>query len=324
MSFLKKMSKELFGVDPETLFEVIEENHSAKGYIQGGLSELLFKKYMEKKNYDCIRIKEKPQGGFNAKSSSARGDFYVKKRDKNVSIEDDLEGWFVVECKGLKSNAEKHLLRNSLSSRTKIYNHLVKKAFKDKNWKEKTYEKGMRTYKAAKERWEAQNLGKNFPEFRWDIETPGADNVDLDGLWSSKDDLKKWIENIPDEMLKEEAFFRGEGAFSVLFTHAPSNRTSQITKIKQAAPLITDFNIMCVDTFLRTKKHEFVFMNSECISHSPSSPEHQYQNYYVDYLISGKKNKLDLRHPWYSDIEQLIEITKPTPRRLELSQIDQR
>ena len=53
----------------------------------------------------------------------------AKKRDKNIPIEDDQEGWFVVECKGLKSNAEKHLLR-SLSSRTKIYNHLSKKAFR--------------------------------------------------------------------------------------------------------------------------------------------------------------------------------------------------
>ena len=49
----------------------------------------------------------------------------------------------------------------------------------------------MNTYKKAKEKWEAQNLGKNFPEFRWDIETSGADNVDLSGLWSSKNDLKK-------------------------------------------------------------------------------------------------------------------------------------
>ncbi len=323
MSFFKKISKELFGVDPEILIEVIQENHSAKGYIQGGISELLFKKYMESKSYDCIRIKEKPEGGFNAKSSNARGDFYIKKRDKNIPIEDDQEGWFVVECKGLKSNAEKHLLR-SLSSRTKIYNHLSKKAFRDKNWKQKSYEKGLNTYKKAKEKWEAQNLGKNFPEFKWDIETSGADNVDLSGLWSSKNDLKKWVENIPDELLKEEAFFRGEGAFSVLFTHAPSNRTSQITKIKQAAPLVSDFNIMCVDTFLRTKKHDFVFMNSECISHSPTSPEHQYQNYYIDYLIDGKKDKLHLKHPWYLDIEQLIKVTKPSPRRLELSQIDHR
>ena len=324
MDSLKEISKELFGVDSEMLLEVIQENHSAKGYILGGLCELLFKKYVESKSYDCIRIKEKPEGGFNAKSSNARGDFYIKKRDKNIPIEDDLEDWFVVECKGLKSNAEKHLLRDNLSSRTKIYNHLSKKAFKNQNWKEKAFEKGLKTYKKAKEKWETENFGKKFPEFGWDIETPGADNVDLSGLWSSKNDLKKWVENIPDELLKEEAFFKGEGEFSVLYTHAPSNRTSQITKKKQAAPLVSDFNIMCVDTFLRTKKHEFVFMNSDCISHSPSNPEHQYQNYYVDYLIYGKKDKLDLRHPWYLDIEQLIKITKPTPRRLELSQIDYR
>ena len=58
MGFLKKMSKELFGVDPETLFEVIEENHSAKGYIQGGLSDLLFKKYMEKKVMIVLGLKK--------------------------------------------------------------------------------------------------------------------------------------------------------------------------------------------------------------------------------------------------------------------------
>ena len=99
MDNLKKITKELFGVGPEILFGVIQENNSAKGYIQGGLSELLFKKYMESKSYDCIRIKEKPEGGFNAKSSNARGDFYIKKRDKNIAIEDDQEGWFVVDVK---------------------------------------------------------------------------------------------------------------------------------------------------------------------------------------------------------------------------------
>ncbi|NJK84592.1 MAG: hypothetical protein HC912_13205 [Saprospiraceae bacterium] len=107
-------------------------------------------------------------------------------------------------------------------------------------------------------------------------------------------------------------------------THQPSKRTGEITQINQAAPLVKDFNIMAVDLFLRTGKHEFAFMNSEKISHSPTSPEHLYQNYTIDVLIKDEKPQPIFTPPWYNDLEKLIRETNPTSLEMDESQLDTR
>ena len=61
----------------------------------------MFKEYADSIGYESLRIKEKPEGGNNAKSEDARGDFYIRKKG---SLKDE---WLVVECKGVKSNSEK-------------------------------------------------------------------------------------------------------------------------------------------------------------------------------------------------------------------------
>ena len=64
------------------------------------IGEQLCKKYAEGPGYDVLRIKEKPEGGNNAKADEARGDFYIRKKGENNDM------WYVVECKSAKSNAE--------------------------------------------------------------------------------------------------------------------------------------------------------------------------------------------------------------------------
>ena len=71
-------------------------------------------------------------------------------------------------------------------------------------------------------------------------------------------------------------------------------------------------------------KHQFAFMNAEKISHSPTSPEHLYQNYTIDILVKNKKQKPIFTPPWYNDIEKLIKETNPKAREIDESQLDTR
>jgi hypothetical protein len=282
----------------------------------GAISELLLKQHLETLGFDVFRIKEKPSGGNKAKNSEARGDFYIRKKGETKNQ------WLVIECKGLKSNAE--FRGAKLDNKEKLFRFLKPLAFPKSDAKQETYNKGLKAYTKAKEDWEKENHEKIFPPFGWTIETAGAFSGSLEGIWETEQDLKTWIENQPNEVFTEQAYRNIAGAVAVLETHQPCNRVGELTNIKQAAPLVKDFNIMAVDLFLRTGKHEFAFMNSEKISHSPTSPEHLYQNYTIDVLVKAKKTHPIFTPPWYDNLEKLIQETQPTPRQIDDSQLDKR
>ena len=305
-----------FGVDERVFLEALKSSPSAQGYIAGAISEVLLKEYLETKDYEVIRIKEKPSGGNNAKSSEARGDFYIR---KNNSKEDK---WLVIESKGLKSNSE--FRGGKLDSPEKVFKFLRGRVFNATKTKQTIYEKGHSTYLKVKELWEKRNPGKTFPEFKWSKDFPGPDCYNLENIWKDEADLKLWVNSLSKDSFTEEAYRKKVGAITILETHQPSKRVGIKTGIDQAAPLVYDFNIMSVDLFLRTGKHEFVFMNGEEISHSPSSPEHLYQNYTIDILAKGKKSEPIIQAPWYSDIEDCVTQTNPIYRKIDQSQIDNR
>lgn len=305
-----------FGVSVDTFLEVLKMSPGAEGYIQGSLSELLFKVYAENIGYEVLRIKEKPEGGYRAKSADARGDFYIRKKNSKK------DEWYVVENKGIKTNTEKHLF--DVTTKNKLFKHLKPLAFPSDDYLIKTYDKGYKSYLKKKENWEAENTGKKFPEFAWNSKTPGARAFNLKGVWKSIEDLDKWVNQQDESLMTVDAYLNLEGPIRMLATHAPSNRVATYTKIKQAAPLVTEFNIMCVDLFQRIGEHKFVFMNPLHISHSPTSPEHLYQNYHIDYWIKGVKEELNISPPWYNSIDECIKVTKPKPRNLDESQLDKR
>jgi len=305
-----------FGVDERVFLEALKSSPSAQGYIAGAISEVLLKEYLEEKGFEVIRIKEKPSGGNNAKNYEARGDFYIKKRDN----QDDK--WLVVESKGLKSNSE--FRGGKLDSPDKVFKFLKNRVFNSTKTKETIYKQGYKTYLKAKEIWEKKNPGEIFPEFKWSKEFPGPDCYNLENLWINSDDLKKWTYSLDNSSFTEAAYRAVKGAITILETHQPSKRIGIKTGIDQAAPLVYDFNIMSVDLFLRTGKHEFVFMNSEEISHSPTSPEHLYQNYTIDILVKNKKEHPIIQVPWYADIENCISSTQVSYRLIDRTQIDHR
>jgi hypothetical protein len=313
---IQEFIEKRFGVTTNVFLQALRSSPSANGYIMGAISELLLKQYLESLGYEVLRIKEKPAGGNNAKNSEARGDFYIRKKGETKNE------WLVIECKGLKSNSE--FRGSKLDSKDKLFRFLKPLAFPKPDAKQKTYDKGLKAYTKTKEDWEKKNPNKTFPPFTWVLETAGAFSVYLEGIWETEQDLKTWIDNQPDEVFTEQAYRNVEGAIAILETHQPSNRTGEITKIKQAAPLVKDFNIMAVDLFLRTGRHEFAFMNSEKISHSPTSPEHLYQNYTIDVLVKDEKTQPIFTPPWYNDLEKLIRDTNPTPREIDESQLDTR
>ena len=88
--------KRRFGVDEQKFVEAMKMSPGAEGYIHGSLSELLFKDFIESIGFEAFRIKEKPEGGYNAKSDDARGDFYIRKKGNTK------DEWYVIENKGIK------------------------------------------------------------------------------------------------------------------------------------------------------------------------------------------------------------------------------
>ncbi len=316
MLTLKDFIFKNFGVDEELFQAALVLNPGSKGYILGAISELLLKEYFEKNDFEVVRIKEKPKGGNDAKSSNARGDFYIRPKGSTENK------WFVLESKGLKSNSE--FRGNKLDNKVKVYRFLKSLAFINKAYKESIYNSGHQIYDRIKRAWKITNPGKSFPPFNWSKDHPGAMNADLTNLWANEEELKNWLENQPLEIFLEEAYRNAKGVVTILETHLPDTRVSPRTGIKLSLPLIDDFNILAIDLFLRTGKHEFVFAASNNLSHSPSSPDHLYQNYTIDILVKGIKENVLIKPPWYKDIKECISYTKPIQRTMDLSQVDNR
>ena len=315
MKILNDFVQERFGVDGNTFFEILKNSPGAEGYLIGALGEQLFKQYAESKGYEVLRIKEKPDGGYDAKSDDARGDFYIRKKgNKN-------DEWYVVECKSVKSNAEK---RAGLTDPAKCLSLLEKHSVKRKAHIGSIYVNGSEKYSKAKESWLKEHKGKRFPAFKWSKTNPGGGIPDLTGLWKSKDEIKNWLDKFDINDFSEEAYWNLKAPIRLIQTHMPSSRTDKLG-IKSTGPLVSEFNILCLDLFLRTGKHEFVFVNSQDLNHQAKAPNHLQQNYTIDILTAKDKFKRHkLLDPWYDDLDLCIKNTKPKPRKLDKSQLDYR
>lgn len=315
MSALERFIETKFGVDSDTFLEILRHSQGAEGYIFGALGEQLFKQYAESKGFEVYRIKEKPDGGYDAKSDDARGDFYIKKKNSKK------DEWFVVECKNIKTNAEK---RANLTNLESCMRFLAKHSVKRKKHLQSIYTNGKSSYEESKEIFIKENRGKKFPKFSWNKDNPGPGIPDLSHLWKSETEIRKWLEKYDEEDFSEDAYWNLEAPIRLLQTHMPSSRVDELG-IKSTGPLVTEFNILCVDLFLRTGKHEFVFVNSQDLNHQAKSPNHLQQNYTIDILTEKEKFKRHpLLKPWYDDLDLCIKETKPQPRKIDLSQLDYR
>ena len=305
-----------FGTDTDNLIAVLEMSPSSQGYIQGAVSELELMNYLVGCGYKVWRIKEKPAGGFDEKKVGYKGDFLVLDGDK----------FFVVECKGIKTNAEfrggetgDDFVKNI--TRQQAFNFLKKYINIDK---EKIYQKGLKSYEKKKLEWESKHPGKEYPPFRWTHENPGPDSPDLSSIFPDLASIRGYIDSLDESKFTEQAFRKHIGVYIMMQTHKPSGRTDPETGEHIAAPLISDFSILAVDLFQRTGKHQFVFVNPDTISHSPEYPNHLYQNYTIDILVPGLKDDLNIVFPWYTDIKECIRDTNPRTVEYDESQLDHR
>lgn len=318
-SFIQKR----FGISTNEFFDILSISQGAEGYILGSLGEQLFKKYAEEHGYEVFRIKEKPEGGNNAKADEARGDFYIRKKGMKEGL------GYVVECKSAKSNAEDRSIvskdKTDVKARKKkCVDFLCKFSINRKKNIESNLKKGENAYNKKKAAWEEKNPGKSFPDFRWDRTNPGAFFPDLTGLWASKAEIEAWVNSFPDSAFTSEAFYNREAPIRLIQTHMPSTRTDKLG-IKKTGPLVSEFNILCMDLFLRTGKHELVFVNSNDLNPQAESPNHLQQNYNIDVLVEKDGfARHSPQKPWYDDLDQCIAETKPTPRKIDKSQLDNR
>ena len=315
MDLLEKYINRKFGIDKDKFLEVLIKSPGAEGYIMGNVGEELFKEYANANGYEALRIKEKPEGGNNAKSADAKGDFYIRK------IGNSNDEWLVVECKGVKSNSEK---RNGLTNQKSCISLLNKHSIERIKHVAGIYKSGNSAYERSKKDWEKKS-GKKFPNFNWDKDNPGSGIPDLTGLWNTKEEIKEWLETFAEEDFDENAFWDLKAPIRLLQTHMPSSRLDPETNIKSTGPLVSEFNILCVDLFIKTGKHEFVFVNSADLNHQGKSPNHLQQNYTID-ILTAKDNfrRHKLLKPWYEDLNLCIEETKPNYRKLDESQLDGR
>lgn len=311
-----------FGITIDEFYDILSISPGAEGYILGSLGEQLFKKYAEGLGYDVLRIKEKPEGGNNAKADDARGDFYIRKKG------DSSDNWFVVECKSAKSNAEERAFigkqDNEMSKRrASCIRFLMKYSINRNRTIDSLYNSGKEKYLNACECW-MEKSDRLFPNFRWSRTNPGPGVPDLSGLWYSQKELEDWVNSFGDECFTGEAFHELRAPIRLIQTHMPSTRIDELG-IKSTGPLVTEFNILCVDLFLRTGKHELVFANSQSLNHQAAAPNHLQQNYNIDILVAKDNfSRHATLRPWYDDLGQLIRETTPVPRRLDLSQLDNR
>ncbi|MCK9301855.1 MAG: hypothetical protein PHU62_07545 [Bacteroidales bacterium] len=304
-----------FGIDEKTFLEILKISPGAEGYLLGSLGEQLFKQYAESKGFEVLRIKEKPDGGYDAKSDDARGDFYIRKKGSKK------DEWLVVECKSVKSNAEK---RANLTKKSSCLTMLEKYSIKRSEHIESIYNSGFNAYKKSKQNWQEKHSDRRFPTFKWSKQNPGAGIPDLSGLWKNKTEIKKWIDSFDDKDFSEDAYWNLKAPIRLIQTHMPSTRVDELG-IKSTGPLVSEFNILCLDLFLRTGKHEFIFVNSQDLNHQAKSPNHLQQNYTIDVLTAKDKFKRHkLLKPWYDDLVSCINETNPTPRKLDESQLDRR
>lgn len=289
---------------------------SPRGYVLGALSEIILQERLNQSGFESRRIVEKPAGGNLSKQAGVRGDLYVRGKGSRKNR------WWVVECKGLKSNAEKHVYGQFIS-RDAAFGFLAARAFPPARHKTKKYARVMRDYAKARTSFLAAHPTGRFPGVRQARRSPGAEVYDLSGVWRSRDALRRYIDSLNDTMFEDE-FVKGRGVFSVLQTHKPNKRKDPVTGIERAAPLKSDFSVLAVDLFLRTGRHEFVYAAANQLNTSPTAPNHLYQNYTIDVLVPGRKRRPRVQPPWYWSFVDCVRSHAPRRRKLDPSQLDLR
>ena len=291
MSIFQKLEifvRKTFRTTLEVFLAALKMSPNAQGYVNGSITELLLKQYLENLNYDVKRIREKWEG---KKHTNHHGDFYFRKKGKN--------DWFVLESKGVKSNSEKwHKLYNYENLKKFLYTHSEKLSWIDK---EKDIEKQIVD-------WITVNLPKFLNEYNETLydyeeiqkynkqnrtrETEKSRAITALSTYS-RDEIGDLITERLDYLMSK---------IRVLETHFVSG-VSGSSERTQATPRKDEFNAISIDIVLRFDEHKFVFANPNQLESSGENAEHLQQNYIMGFVFLQADGtlKLDLTDEWFDN-----------------------
>lgn len=290
MNIIKRLEifiAKVFKTTLEVFLEALKLSPNAQGYVSGSITELLLKRHLESLGFAIERIKEKWEG---RKHPNHYGDFYLK----------DVNGnWFVLESKGVKSNAEKwHKLYNYEKLKSFLFLH------KDKiNWINEREE----TEKQI-DQWIEENLPKFLDEYKetlYDYEeiikyrppkNVTKKSISIDKLRCySREEIATMINNRLDYLMDK---------IKVLETHFVSG-AGGLSGRTQATPRKDEFNLISVDIFLRSSEHKFLFVNPQNLESSGADVNHLQQNYIMGFVFYD--HQLCLSDEWHNDFNQALE-----------------
>ncbi|MDR0603160.1 MAG: hypothetical protein LBG80_02510 [Bacteroidales bacterium] len=276
----------------EVFLTALKMSPNAQGYVSGSVTELLLKQHLEGLNYEVKRIREKWEG---KKHPRHYGDFYFRKNE--------MDNWFVLESKGVKSNSEKwHKLYNYDNLKKFLYNHSEKLSWIDSK---KDIEKQIIA-------WISTNLPKFVNEYRdnlYDYEEIQKYNRQNHTKETSKSRaiiaLDTFSRDEISDMIKDRLDYL-TSKIRVLETHFVSGISASSERM-QATPRKDEFNVISVDLVLRFDEHKFVFVNPNQLESSGENAEHLQQNYIMGFVFPQTDGslKLELTEEWLDNFDDV-------------------
>lgn len=289
-----------FGVVRELFLDALKLSPNAQGYLMGAITEFTLRDYLTEKGYEVVRIKEKWEG---TKHANHHGDFYIRKKG--------TQPWFVLESKGVKTNSEKwHKLYNKASLQKFLEKYMALTPF---------------TNAGEISDYIDNHLPRFKGEYANDFYTLNEVRTYAGTAVTAKSLVIKQLKELAQEAyekLSVERIGYVRSAVNVIETHLVSGGSNRSLRT-QATPRNDEFHILSLDLFLRTGKHEFVFVNPKDLEPSGQDRNHLQQNYILDVLLKDVKDRPTVGKPWSSDIDT-VYATLVDPVREQDMQPDHR
>ncbi len=308
VEIFKKFIEKVFKTTLEVFFQALKMSPNAQGYVGGSITEILLWKKLKSHGLETLRIREKWEG---TKHRNHRGDFYFKYQSS----------WYVVEAKGIKSNAEIW---------HKLYNKKNLKDFLVRHSSLLPWVKNKKSSEDQVEKWMLSHLPyfySNYSENLYSFEE--VKRYSLKGVGTKKahsiSKLKNKSQDEINKLISERVnYIRSK--ISVLETHFVSGVSGGGYR-RQATPCFDEFNLLAVDIYLQYPKHYFLFANPNNLSSSEKDSDHLRQNYIMGFVLNDKKGRayLSLDEEWIPDLDTVLKRLDPKKSILEKDmQVDNR
>ena len=247
---LVRYIQERFAVSPQEFLESIRLSPNSQGGIIGAITEYLLMKHLREQGFLVERIPEKWEG-----QKLHHGDFYVSKGYNQPA--------YILESKGLKSNAEAFRLGGSKSSKRMISVHKLIRELRyyyDMLVEKESFPKN------ASDQQKKEHLAKFIVSLFPNLKT------DLSSLLDAKKNVEIDIDELTDKL-------------RLLVSHFVSSKSSGSRK--QNTPSKSEFHIVAVNLFIKIDEHKFIYAPVTKLPQG-KTPGHLKQNYLIG--LAYRKN----------------------------------